>query len=607
MKLSKKILAVILSVIMAFSVATVSFTASAKNDEVVPVVFIPGIGQSESYLYDDDGNTVAHWNLIYFNADFGSYSLSDWVKVVKFLGSFAMSIVAQRDLVSKDTITGLLEVFFAAHLHDENGDFIMNVETPNYPCPISEYPEQARSIFDKRIPCQELIDQIGEDNVYCYNYGIFSNCVDNAEGLNDYIENVVLKQTGADKVILVPMSMGATVVNEYMNLYPDADRIDKVISIVGAWNGSDVFGDLLLADFDEDAPAYLYTDAIDALGLGDPYLGSIINIAVRILPKAELRQFIDAVLECFVKTLIVDNSAFIALCPHERYDAFAEKYLSGDEYAEMRAQTDDYAQAQANLKERLFYQQDVYGTEFYFISGYNLAFGDCDYGFFKFFNSADETNSDEVIQISSTAPGTSCVPAGEKFDDAYIADPSHNVSPDGSIDASTCYFEDTTWYFEGQKHELTYNNTALSLAFKIAANEIKSVDDCKDTYPQFNGSRDIRKLERDYIPDAQAIDLATIDDASAAKLTKNLNAAVDMLHCTINNREADDAKIQALYDTLVEINAQYNIYPDKYQLSKPDTMTNVFNTVMGITSKVLLVIFGEKGFADFWDRFEPVD
>ncbi|MDD6275935.1 MAG: alpha/beta hydrolase [Clostridia bacterium] len=606
MKLFKKILAVVLSAIIAFSVATVSFTASAKND-VVPVVFIPGIGQSETYMYDDEGNTVAHWNMIHFNADFGSYSLSDWVKVVKFLSSFILSIVAQRDLISKDTINGLLEVFFVAHLRDENGNFIKNVETPNYPCPISQYSEEARGIFDKRIPCQPLIDEIGEDNVYCYNYGIFSNCVDNARGLNDYIENVVLKQTGADKVILVPMSMGATVVNEYMNLYPDADRIDKVISVVGAWNGSDVFGDLLLGDYDEDAPSYLYTEAVNELGLGDSYIGSIINIAVRILPKAELRQLIDAILESFVKTLLVDNTAFIALCPKERYEAFADRYLSGEEYAELRAQTDDYAEAQKNLKERLYYQRDTYGTEFYFISGYNLGFGDCDYGFFKLFNSADETNSDEVIQISSTAPGTSFVKAGDTFDSAYIADSSHNVSPDGSIDASTCYFEDTTWYFEGQKHELTYNNTALSLAYRIACNEIKSVDDCKNTYPQFNGSRDIKKLERDYIPDAQAIDTSTIDAASAAKLEKSLNDGIAVINSTINDRDADDAKIKALYDTLVEINSVYNIYPDKYQVSTPNTATIIMNKVLGVASKVLLVIFGEKGYADYWDRFEPAD
>lgn len=599
MRLSKRILAVILSTIIAFSVLTAAFSVSAK-DETIPVVFIPGIGQSQTYKYDDEGNVLADWNMLHLNTDFASYSITDWIKTLRFLTAFVASIVAQRDVVSQSSINGFLEVLFADHLRDENGEFINNIVTPNYDCPISGYNEEARNIFDKRIPCQNLIDEIGEENVYCYNYSIFSNTDDNAIGLNDYIEKVVLPQTGASKVILVPMSMGATVVNGYMNLYPDSNRIDKVISVVGAWNGSDVFADLMLANFDENAPSLVYTDAINDIGLVDPYVGYIINIAARILPKQELDNFLYDAIDGFVETLILENTAFISLCPSERYNDFAEKYLMSEDMADTKEQTDRYAKAQANLKDRLYYQRDTYGTEFYFISGYNLGFGDCDYGMFHFFESYDETNSDEIIQISSTAPGTSFVPAGTSFDDAYIADSSHHVSPDGSIDTSTCYFENTSWYFSGQKHELTDNNTALSLAYDIALNKVKSVDDCTEKYPQFNESRNTRKLVKDYIPDAEAVDLSAIDADSAGKLTDALNNAKDMLARTINNRVEDDKIIQTLYNTLVEINSQYNIYPDKYQPAMSDSTMQLVEMLLKIASKTIGLIFGEKGFADFW-------
>jgi pimeloyl-ACP methyl ester carboxylesterase len=599
MKFSKKILAILLSTVMAFSVLTIAFSASAKDD-VVPVIFIPGIGQSQTYMYDDQGNVVADWNMLHLNTDFKNYSLSDWIKATKFIGSFIASVGAQKDLISKDTINGLLEVLFADHMRDENGKFVKNIVTPNYPCPISGYNEDARSIFDRRIPCQGLVDEIGADNVYCFNYSIFSNTSDNANGLNDYIENVVIPQTGAKKVILVPMSMGATVANAYIDMYPDSGRIDKVVSVVGAWNGSDVFADLMLAKFDENAPSLVYTDAINQLGLVDTYVGYIINIAARILPKQELDNFLYDAVDGFVKTLILDNTALISLCPYQRYDEFAQKYLTSSDMAVKKAETDRYALAQKNVKERLEYQRDTYGTEFYFICGYNLGFGDVDYGVFHFFDSYDETNSDEVIQISSTAPGTSFVKAGTSFDEAYKADPSHHLSPDGSIDTSTCYFEKTTWYFSGQKHELTDNNTALDLAFQIVQNKIKSIDDCKDTYPQFNQSRDVRKLRRDYIPDAEKIDTSKIDSALATELTTNLDAAKAMVARTINNRTEDDKIIQALYDTLVKINGVYNFYPDKYQPKKTDTTMEIVTTVLGVASKVIGAIFGEKGYADFW-------
>ncbi|MBR5262534.1 MAG: alpha/beta hydrolase [Clostridia bacterium] len=599
MKITKKILAVILCVVMAFSVMTAAFTVSAK-EEVTPVVFVPGIGQSQTYKYDDEGNVVAEWNLLHVNTDFASFSIFDWIKLVKFVAEFITSICTQKDVIAPSSIEGILKVFFSDHLNDENGNPINNVVTPLYEYPVSEYDEEARDIFDDRIPCQVLLDEIGEENVYCYNYPVFSNADQNAIGLNDFIENVVLKQTGAKKVILAPMSMGASVVNNYLNQYPDAGRVAKVISIVGAWDGSDVFGDLMLADFDDNAPAMVYTNLLGELGFVDPYVGSIINIAARILPKQELRNILDDIVDSLVKTLFLTNTSFLSLCPSGRYDEFAEKYLQGDDMAEVREQTARYAEAQRNLEERLMYQQEKYGTEFYFISGYNLAFGDEDYGFFKFFETYDTTNSDEIIQISSTAPGTSYVPAGQSFSAEYIADPAHNVSPDGSIDASTCYFEDTSWYFEGQKHELTDNNTALSLAFEIALGNIHSVEDCKDTYPQFNDSRFVRRLTRDYLPDAAEIDRSTLDAADAARLDKAVADAEAMMARTINDREADDEIIFALKNLLIELNVKYGIWEDRYQPEQDDPTMDAVEKVLGGVSDVLVLIFGKKGFADFW-------
>ena len=606
MKLSKKILSVILSVIMIFSVCTVAFSASAKSD-VTPVVFIPGIGQSQTYKYDDEGNVIADWNLLHVNTDFANYSLNDWLVFVSFVGTFLASIAVQKDVIPQSLINALFKVLFADHLRDENGDFIENVECPNYPCSVKDYDEEARHIFNSRIPCQTLLDEIGEENVYCYNYPVFSNLDENAEGLNEYIEKIVLPQTGADKVVLVPMSMGASVVNNYLAKYPDAGRVEKIVSIVGCWNGSDVFADLLMADFDENAPDLVYTEAINGIGLGDEYLGYIINIAARILPKQEVDYILYGALEALVQTLVIPNTQFIALCPSERYAPFAEKYLSVPENAGVKAQTDKYAEAQANLKARLAYQQEKYGTELYFISGYNMKFGDSDYGFFHYFESFDTTNSDEVIQISSTAPGTTYVPAGTKFDDAYLADPAHHCSPDGSIDVSTTYYEKTSWFFEGQKHELTDNNTALNLAFEIALNKIKSIDDCKDTYPQFNKSRDTRRLVRDYLPDAKSIDLTKLEKADADKLSKCIADAEAMLANTHNDRAADDAVIAALLAELKEVNAKYNLFERSYLPdAEPSVALGILTVVLKYTSRLLIRIFGKYGFADIVPQVDNV-
>ncbi len=615
MKLSRKIISVILCVVMVFTMSAVAITANAKDD-VTPVVFIPGIGQSQTYKYDDDGNEVASWNMLHVNTDFASFSIFDWVKMLRLVAGLVTTIIVQRDVVSESAVKGALEVLFVDHLRNADGEFVNNVVTPNYPCPISGYNEDARSIFDRRIPCQALVNEIGEDNVYCYNYSIFSNTFENAEGLNDYIEEVVLPQTGSDKVILVPMSMGASVVNNYLNLYPDAGRVEKIISVVGAWQGSDVFADLMLADFDENAPDMVYTDAIQQIGV-DAMTGSLINIAARILPKQEVDNLLYDIISAFVKTLIVPNTSLISLCPPDRYEEFADKYLQGEELAETKSQTDSYAKAQRELKERLEYQQEKYGTELYFIAGYNLGFGggSGDFGFFKFFETQDTTNSDEVIEISSTAPGTSYVPAGTSFSDEYIADPSHHVSPDGSIDTSTAYFENTTWYFNKQYHELTENNIALNLAYDIAMNKVKSIDDCKDKYPQFNNVRNLKKLNR-YLDDAEQVFklnvLSAEDDAALKKAVADANVVIAN---TIIDTEADNKATENMRSIMAELVAKYDLATDEIveQLnydgltrddykpaSEPDKTTVVLTSVLGVTAKILTLIFGKKGFGDFW-------
>lgn len=615
MKLSKKIISVILCVIMVFTMSAVAITANAKDD-VTPVVFIPGIGQSQTYKYDDEGKQIASWNMLHVNTDFASYSIIDWVKMIRLVAGLIVTIAVQRDVVSESTIKGALEVLFVDHLRNADGSFVNNVVTPNYPCPISGYNEDARGIFNRRIPCQALVDEIGEDNVYCYNYSIFSNTFENAQGLNDYIENVVLPQTGSDKVILVPMSMGASVVNNYLNLYPDAGRVEKIISVVGAWQGSSVFADLMLADFDENAPDLVYTDAIQQIGV-DAMTGSLINIAARILPKQEVDNLLYDIISAFVKTLIVPNTSLISLCPPDRYEEFADKYLQGEEHAETKAQADSYAKAQREVKERLEYQQEKFGTELYFIAGYNLGFGggSGDFGFFKFFETQDTTNSDEVIEISSTAPGTSYVPAGTSFSDEYIADPSHHVSPDGSIDTSTAYFEKTTWYFNKQYHELTNNNIALNLAYDIAMNNVKSIDDCKDTYPQFNNVRNLKKLNR-YLGDAEQVFklgvLSAEDDAALRKAVADANAVIAN---TVIDPETDNKTTENMRSIMAELVAKYDLATEevKEQLdydglmrgdykpaSEPDKTTVVLTSALGAVAKVLTLIFGKKGFGDFW-------
>ena len=61
-------------------------------------------------------------------------------------------------------------------------------------------------------------------------------------------------------VVLVPMSMGASVVTAYMDAYPtvEENHIRRVVSIVGAWDGSDVVADLLTQQYCDNSADLFY-------------------------------------------------------------------------------------------------------------------------------------------------------------------------------------------------------------------------------------------------------------------------------------------------------------------------------------------------------------
>lgn len=593
------------------SVEEIADVVTKKDGEYTPIVFVPGIGQSETYLYNEDGTVNSHWNLIGVNTAFEGKDI--WT-IVKAAGPLILTLLVGKNLVSEDALADLMKVLFKNCMLDAEGNPAENVETPLFKTSIANYEtmypdndkgKNGKEIFLKRIPCQELIDEIGEENVYCYNYSAFSYTFREADGLNDFIKNVVFKEhEGADKVILVPMSMGATVVSAYLSKYAAEEDVEKVISIVGAWNGSDVFADLMELKYADNSKELLYNGIIADL-VGEPW-GNVVNIALRLFSQPALREFIDDALTALIEELICTTTSFFSLIPYDRYDAIASKLLASDDMKAIKAETDKYHKVQGKLKETLYNCRDKHGMEFYFICGYNMGFGSetSDFQFFQFFKSAATTNSDEIIQISSTGVGVTYAPAGQELPINYVAknpvctDKTHNhISPDKSIDVSTSYFPETTWCFNKQTHELTFNDTALELAFAIVLDEVKSVNDT-EKYPQFNDSRDVKKLTRDYIPHAEELlndeyEELKLTAEQKAKLKTLVDDAKAMLERTINNRKEDDKIIKALYDYLVEV-GRYSAP------SEPSFGDKALGFVLSGLNDAVNAVVGTQGFPDFF-------
>lgn len=644
----KKFIAILLSVAMILPMAVVpSFAAKDENKSLVKtvaqpsdldsvfaenenslVLFVTGIGQSYSYLFDKsyvadgafengtlqdydnyasliaEGKYLKRWNL--FNNFDEAFGDEDTIKnLVSVVFDLLVSGFIRKNIVKTEEVEKVVQSLFRFNLVDENGNSDPRVVTPRYVMPVSDYPgiinddgefvSEAKNRFYSSIPCKEIAqEKFGdnfEDYLYVFNYSAFSYTSNNVDALHNFIETVIAdNKVGAKDVVLVPMSMGASVVTAYMDKYPtvEENHIRRVVSIVGAWDGSDVVADLLTQQYCDNSADLFYNGLISDL-VGEPW-GYLINIIIRIFPKQVLRDFIDQALLVISKDLFCMTPSLCNLIPSDRY-AEVEHLFTSDV---VKAEADSFQNAKKNIQNTIASLENE-GVTFSYISGYGLSFGaiTSDYKMFGFMKNAPLTNSDEIINIDSTAPGTSFVTPGTEFEDKD----GRILSPDGSLDISTTYRKDSSWFFYGQKHELEHNNTAIALAIELALGNIKTVYDCDNLeedgiyFPQFNGARNLKRLNRNYLPDLEKY-CETTGYTLTADQQAVLDAAETMTKSTVNNYEADNAVIENVRLMLIEI----GVYgADK----EPGFFDNVLNNALKGANDLTYKIFGAKGFFDW--------
>ncbi len=639
----KKFIAILLSIAMILPMAIMPVFANEVNTAVKTasemdsvfaegndslVVFVTGIGQSFSYLFDESyveegafengtlqdyenyapliaqGKHTARWNL--FNSFDEAFADTETIKtIVGLVVDLLVSAFIRTNIMDQDEVNSLVRSLFHFNLVDENGNSDPRVVTPRYVMPVSEFPgavqedgsyySEAQDRFYSSIPCKEIArEKFGEnfeDYLYVFNYNAFSYTSKNVSGLHDFIETILAEnKVGAKDVVLVPMSMGASVVTAYMDAYPTKaeNHIRRVVSIVGAWDGSDVVADLLAREYCDNSADLFYNGLIADL-VGEPW-GYLINIVLRLFPKKILRGFIDMALEGIATQMFCATPSLCNLIPVDRYENL-EHLISSDV---VKAEADKFQTAKKNLNQTMTNLENE-GVTFSFISGYGLPFGaiTTDYQMFGFMKNAPLTNSDEIINIDSTAPGTSFVAPGETF-----ADTSGRIlSPDGSIDISTTTRRDSSWFFYGQKHELEYNNTALALALELATGNVKTVADCDNLaedgiyFPQFNEARNLKPLTRSYLPDLERYCKET-GYVLTAEQEAVLAKAEAMTKNTVNDYEADNAIMDEVHAMLVEI----GVYEED---AAPGIFDGLLNNALKGANDITYKIFGAKGFLDF--------
>ena len=554
----KKIISVLLTVSIIMSGAAIFASASevktecGGNCDICPSIVVPGIGQSNvwaldengDYLLDDDGDRIGCFPAIFDVASI----------VPKVILPVLLTLFTQHDMGLSDALCDVVLDAFEVNLCDENGKNTGNIEVERYPYSVAECSDYEKGEIYDNIPLQAYSEIAGEDHLYYYAYNSFANVNETIDGLYDFI-NMVIEETGHDKVNIVPISMGGSIANGLLDYYPDVmDKLNKVVYIVPALNGSTIVGDLYnkeLAFLDKD---FLYNGFLETLM--DEEEARMIEVIARILPDEVLLGVLNNVADCLIEDVAANITSLWGLCPKEDYPSAAARLLANK--PEIKKQTDRYYKAQQNSLKNIQTLVDK-GVEVYNIVDYDAPL-------YQIGTSWNEDNADGVIHLSSTAMGVHSAIVGETLGEDYkqantsknCSDPSHNhISPDNVVDASTGLLPDTTFYFDGQNHEKTArNDIIISLATELLATDnIKSVYSSPD-YPQFNGARDPRDLKNNLIPAAKAVDASKLNADDAAELAAAIEEAEAFVNGTVCYQGQEEKIEERLKAILVKVGAR---------------------------------------------------
>lgn len=557
-------------------------THCGGNCPHAPSIVIHGIGQSELYALDENDNRMLDKN---------GKEITAWPPTVDtdaLIGSLAAPLIAtlltQRDCGLSDTGAKLAAKVFAGSANGPDGGKTSNTELVRYPYSVARCTEKEKSFIYSSMSLNYYAQVAGEDHLYYFAYDSFGNNLSITEELYAYIQQVKL-ETGHDKVNLVPVSLGGTIANSLFEFYPDIyEDLNRVLFIVPALDGSNIIGDVYANNLSlEDE--MLYRDLLPSFM--DGYLGYLINILLRLLPKDVLHAVLDKAVNSLMDTVLVNCTVMWSLVPQAYYAEAAGNLLSGPEHAEIRRQTDLYYRA----------QQNAHANILKLIENGVSVFDICDYNqsLYAIAGSWDECNSDGVIHLASTSMGATSglvdTPLAADYVQQQCLEHNH-ISPDRIVDASTGLLPDHTFYFRNQHHEGTgRNDVIIKLATELLLNnDFTDVYTMPERFPQFNVGREARGFTGD-VAKAKTIDQSALTPQDAAELQAAIEQADAMLNNTVVVYEEYTAARERLFAIMVKI-GERNAPEDK---SKEELLTKICKFL----SDTLYRYWGGRGFSDW--------
>lgn len=286
-----------------------------------------------------------------------------------------------------------------------------------------------------------ILETVPEEYVFVFNSDWRKGQIDNSEQLAWFIDEV-LEYTGKNKVDIYALSHGGQTAAAYLYYHGTEAKVDNAVLNVPAIGGTTIATGLLGGNINFNMneiarfAAVLLRTETDLRFLGD------------ILPADFLNGLINTVFSELFIDYAINFGSIWDFMDIETYKVYKEKYLNNPLIHGERIEKHDkmHFDCMANMGEGLRAAKSA-GVNIYIMSNYGTQLG-----------TGEAVDADFIIDTSSTS-GAYTVEYGARFPDGYTAkgtvcsDPAHNhVSPSYTVDASTAYLPENTWFIYGQYH-----------------------------------------------------------------------------------------------------------------------------------------------------------
>ncbi len=429
----------------------------------VPTVIVPGIGQSQTALFNKDGEIE---RIVW------PFSGFDVKAVIKAIAPNALAAMVTRQdagLPQKlaKAVAEQLDVLF----NNPDGTPLYDVRALAYPGSLADCSEEQRRYIYRMVPVPTLEDKIGRDHLWFFTYNSFGETMKIVDDLRAYIQ-VVKEKTGHDKVNLAPISLGGTVAAAYLGKYGDDNDINRVVAIVPAYDGTQAIADMIADRLDYEN----YREVVSFLFRSS--VCETIDRYLRLFSEKTAFHTLKAVLHAVIDGAVKNCVTLWGAVPCAEYPALSLKYLSDEKHKKLKEQADEVYRYRRDFAQTVKREQKK-GVIFDTICCHGLRI-------FEFCKS-DRLDSDHIVHSASASMGATFAPLGKKLPAFGVCPNGHtHASPDGTVDASTGLAPDTTWYFANQAHDFVQNcRPVLETAEWLLADEEYKDVFTDPAHPQF--------------------------------------------------------------------------------------------------------------------------